>query len=141
MDNHDSGDYLDHLLFELPSPSPPNDLVSLILRRVERRRKRRAQLHLALSGALALIGIWLLLPNLEVWLAQMALPANGLPVLVDGLDMAITGAAQELSNTLSGLLSLQQDVNSLGAPAWPGLVALAVSALLAADLLLPRTES
>jgi hypothetical protein len=141
MDNHDSEDYLDRLLYELPGPPPPNDLAARIILRVEMQRRRTAMLRAALSSALALVGIWALLPALGSWLAQLALPANGLPVLMEGLDMAVAGAAQELGGTLSGLLSLQQDVYSLVSAAWPGLVALGLSALLAADLLLPRTES
>ncbi len=134
-------DKIDRLLSQLPSEPPPPDLALRICRTIQARRRRYVRVRMAVSGILALCGIWLTAPSLADWPRSLQLPSTGLPLLLDWLGAAQSGVEIILTNTMSGLTSLQGAFTLLETSTWPGLAALALSTLLALDQLIPRIKS
>jgi hypothetical protein len=134
-------DKMDHLLSQLPGETPPMDLVYRICQSIRMERKRKSRLRLAVTGILATLGLWLALPSIAEWILGLDLPDSGLPMLYDWVQLGLAGIGTFVSNAVSGVTALQSGFTTLNIPAWLGLAALALSALLALDFLMPRAES
>lgn len=134
-------DKIDRLLSQLPSEPPPPNLALRICQTIQARRRRYVRVRMALSGILAVSGIWLAAPSLADWLQSLTLPPTGLPILFDWWGMSQSGVEIILTNAVSGLTSLQGTFTLLETSTWPGLAALALSTLLALDYLIPRIKS
>ena len=137
-----SDDPLDRLLAQLPAEPPPADLASCILQMIYTRRRREVRLKLALSAALAILGAWLAWPGLATWSQEVALPVSGVSILFELSQIILNGLEVILANMLNAASELQSGFGAAVSPvAWLGLVALALSALLALGFLLPRVEN
>jgi hypothetical protein len=134
-------DKMDHLLLQLPGEPPPVDLALRICQSIRMRRKRISRQRLVLSGILAILGLWLALPPITAWIFGFALPDSGLPMLYEWVELALAGIGTFLLNAVSGVTAFQSGFTTLNIPALLGLAALALSALLALDFLMPRAES
>jgi len=134
-------DKMDHLLSQLPGEPPPVDLAFRICQSIRVRSKWNRRLRLALSGILAALGLWLALPSMTARIFSMALPDSGLPMLYEWVQLGLAGIGTFVLNAVSGVTALQSGFTTLNVPAWLGLAALALSALLALDFLMPRAES
>lgn len=132
-------DEMDHLLSQLPSEPPAEDLAGRVLAALQARRRRRARLHLGAGVLLALAGFWLIAAPILEMARSMALPDSGLPVLAAAWDLVLTGVTPFWEEILAGLASFQGSFGSaLGYSAWLGMLALAFAALLSLGRLLPR---
>lgn len=141
MANQLSDQQLDELLSRLPGPLPAPDLAQRICLHLERARRRSLRLRLSLSALLALLGLWLLtvgLPDVRGFRLELGLPENGLLVLWESARTWLAQGGIYLAEGLQALLSTQGRLQPAGAPVFPGLASLALSALLVLDLLLPR---
>ena len=134
-------DWMDALLSVLPAEQPSRDLALRISRALHRRRQRRVRIQLGLCAVLAAFGLWMVVPGMVDWLNSIEMPSNGLAVLLAWLEVAFGGAQTYLSDAFTGLTSLQGQFAPVGISSWPGLIALAISALLLLDLLVPKEDS
>lgn len=148
---------LEELLHKLVNqPLPGEDgapqLALRICRHIRQVRQRTLRLRMALSASLALVGVVLLAPAASLLaadgpaIAEKALPQNGLlvlweaarAVLTEGLAPPLSQAGSYLTEGLQALLAYQGRLQPASAPAAPGLILLALSAILVMDLLFPR---
>ncbi len=134
-------DEMDRLLGQLPSEAYPPDLPRRISQAVRQQQRRRMWMRLGISSLLAISGLWLLLPALLEWLSIQAPPVSGLPWLLEWVNLALQGMGAVLTDLFTGLSLSQSTLAALGASALPGILALAISALLVLDYLLPKAES
>ena len=134
-------DKMDHLLSQLPGEPSPVDLASRICQSIRVRSKRNRRLRLGLSGILAALGLWLALPSVAAWIFGLVLPDSGLPMLYEWVQLGLTGIGTFVLNAVSGITALQSGFTTFNVPAWFGLAALALSALLALDFLMPHAEN
>ena len=139
-------DSLDAMLAKLPGDPPPHELGLRICQAIRERHQRHLlrrlrlleQARMVLSSVLALAGAWLVIPLLNEAVQRLALPPSGIPMLVDGYEMARTNVALWLSSALESLVSFQGSFTSgFEATAWVGVLILASSALLALSQMLP----
>jgi hypothetical protein len=140
MENEVPERSLDHLLTHLPYEPPSPELPVRIFQHIQSRRKSWARVRMIISTTLAVSGIWIVLPDLREWLMVTSLPNTNLIRVLNWIEVSISGTETVYLNTLDGYNSLQSIFTPLGAAAWPGLIALALSALLLFDFLLPRKE-
>ena len=131
-------DSLDRLLARLPCEMPEADLALRIMRSIQVRQRWRIQAQVSACAFLAVIGVWLVVPEMASWLQSLSLPSTGLAVLLGWVEIALGDARAILDGFLSGLSSLQGTLLPLDLSSWPGLASLAVSALLLLDLLIPK---
>ena len=131
---------MDRLLDQLPSEPVPPGLALHICQTIQARQRRWLAIRLALSAGLGVIGGWLLIPAVALWLQSLALPANGLSVILDWLGIAMQDVGLFLQTGLDALLSMQSGLSPDIGYTLPGLVALGMSALMLLDVILPRED-
>jgi len=62
-------------------------------------------------------------------------------MLYEWVQLGLAGIGTFVLNAVSGVAALQSGFTTLNVPAWFGLAALALSALLVLDFLMPRSEN
>ena len=134
---------LEHLLHELvnqplPGEGAAPDLAPRICQTIRQVRRRTQRVRMALSAALALVGVALLAPSAGLLAADLPLPENGLLALWQAARLLFSQGGSYLADGLQALLSYQVRLQPASAPAAPGLILLALSAILVMDLLIPR---
>lgn len=140
MAKPDAQNTMDELLSNLPLDSPSPELALRICQVIHLRRRRRMRIRLSMGVVFALVGLWLTVPDLAAWIGSISIPQSGLPVLQSWVNIALAGVETTMENAMSGLVWSQATISSL-ARALPGVLALALSALLVLDYLLPRIEA
>ena len=131
---------MDDLLAQMPGELPPPDLALRVCQAVRLHHRRTRQARLVLSAFLALSGLWLALPAFSGWLQAVSMPKSALPLAMDWLAAGLAGVEVLLTTAAAALSQSASIFTSLGTPAIAGMIALAISALLALDLLVPRRE-
>lgn len=131
---------MDDLLAQMPGEFPPPDLALRICQAVRVHHRRSMRARLVLSAFLALGGIWLALPAFTGWLEAISMPDSALPLVLDWIAASLSGVETMLASAVSALSLPGRVYNPLGTPAFAGMLALAISALLALDMLMPRRE-
>lgn len=131
---------LDDLLAQMPGEFPPPDLALRICQAVRVHHRRGMQARFVLSAFLALSGLWLALPAFSGWLQAVSMPKSALPLAMDWLAAGLAGVEVLLTTAAAALSQSASIFTSMGTPAIAGMIALAISALLALDLLVPRRE-
>jgi len=133
-------DEMDRLLNRLPGEPCPPELVFKTLRKVHIYRQRRLWLRFAVSGLLALVGLWLVAVNLSAAGQTFALPDSGLLLLLDWSGMSLNNIGLAMLNLVESLSISQRTLASLGGVAIPGFMALGFGILLLLGYLLPSGE-
>ncbi len=142
-------DSLDAMLAMLPGEPPPQELGLRICQAIRERHQRHhlrrlrllEQARITLSSVLALAGAWLVIPLLNEAARRLAFPPSGIPMLVDGYELARTNMLLWLSSGMENLVSFQGDFTSgFRATAWVGVLILASGALLALNQMLPHQK-
>lgn len=132
-------DEMDHLLAGLPAEKPGEALAERVIGYVLARHRRRLRFSRGLAAMLALNGIWLILPALGSPSRAVVVPDSGWPLLLATLEYAWGGVEALWQDAWGALNALQSGLASLlTISAWIGLIALALSAFLALESLLPR---
>lgn len=132
-------DRLDQLLTHLPAEAPPPGLARRICGAVQAHRRRVQRARLALSAMLAVGGMWLVVPWIMALVHGVAMPPSGGPVLASWWETAWSGLGSLARALASSVEAFQAGlVASLEVTTWIGLAALAFSALLAFDQVLPH---
>lgn len=134
-------DSLDRLLTQMPGETPPPDLSRRIFREIRKRRQREAALRLGSGALLSLAGLWLSLPAILTGLLGVALPDNGLLVLLRWTELALQDMERLVFENWSGLVALQSSWTQSGIYSVPGLFALGLGALVMIQHILPREEA
>lgn len=129
---------MDGLLSNIPYEAAPPDLAPRICQNIMRWHRRRITIRLTTSSILAVAGLWLMIPVLNGWLSPLNQPFNGVEYLYRWLQAGMDGSGAILGNVLSQLSTLQSNLQTVGNSAWLGLIALAFSAVVLLDFLLPR---
>lgn len=132
-------DKMDRLLYRLPSEAPEPEFARRVAQYVQTRHHRNMRLRQGMAILLAMIGAWLSSPLLGTIQNTMDLSDSGLAVIQNVLESAWSGVSALLQYAWSGASGMQTSfASSITVSVGVGLAALAVSALLALDQLLPR---
>jgi hypothetical protein len=140
MENEVRERSLDYLLAHLPYEPASPELAVRIYQHIQSRRRRWSRARLVMSTILAVSGIWLVVQDLREWVMSTSMPNTNLIRTLEWLELSMSGVETAYLNALDGYNSLQSMLTPLGIAAWPGLIALALSALLLIDFLLPHKE-
>lgn len=129
---------LEQLLQHLPGEAAAPDLALRVCVRIRQVRQRTLRMRMAASVLFGLVGMAMLAPSTGFWAIELPLPQNGLLLLWEGFGLLLSHGGSYLAESLQALLSYQGRLLPTSAPAAPGLILLAFSAILVMDLLIPR---
>ena len=134
-------DKMDNYLSRLPDHPFPDELPKRICLALRERRKKQCRIRRFVSGLLALGGIWMVIPVVTEYFNNLSLPSSGLPWLFNAVETLFYGAQDGVALAIQILFVYQIDITAaIKAPSVFGLAFLSVSALLAIDQILPRTN-
>lgn len=132
-------DKMDRLLYRMPSESPQPEITRRIAQYVRTRQRRTMRLRQGISILLAMVGAWFSMPLLGTMPHTLDLSGSGLPLVGRLVESAWAGMDAVIQYTWGGASGLQASfASSIDVTVGIGLAALALSALLALDQLLPR---
>jgi hypothetical protein len=127
-------DKMERMLRSLPAEAPSPELSAAIRAAVHRHHRRRQIARLAAAFLMALIGLWLLWPAIEL-LSSNAPFATGAPWLVGSLTYGSDGSVEMLNGLWDGTFSMQKAIGStLAFSLWIGALLLCGSIFLALGL-------